>query len=234
MKKVLLVEDEDIIRRGLKKMIEQVIGGYTICGESPDGQDALALIERTQPDVLITDIKLETVSGLELIHNIRLQNKVLPIIIISGHADFLYAKTAINYGVSAYLLKPVNRIELMQALIKTCSPEDDDSEKENDAIIQKIKTIISRQLDKEISLRIISDKVGLNHQYLSALFKRRTGKNFSKYVTEKRIEKAKNLLLESNLKIYEISELSGYHSIKHFTNVFRTMEGCTPSEFKNR
>ncbi|MDR2103886.1 MAG: AraC family transcriptional regulator, partial [Treponema sp.] len=117
---------------------------------------------------------------------------------------------------------------------KACPPKDDDSEKEHDTIIQKIKSIIKQQLDKEISLRMISEKVGLNHQYLSALFKNRTGKNFSKYVTEKRIEKAKQLLQETNLKIYEIAELSGYHSIKHFTNAFRSMEGCSPSEFKNR
>jgi YesN/AraC family two-component response regulator len=230
----MLVEDEEIIRNGLKKMIEQVIGGYTICAEAENAEDALLMLEKVQPDILITDIKMENMNGLEMIRKIKLKNDNLPIIIISGYAYFQFAKEAILYGASAYLLKPVNRMELMQVLEKCVPVQPAEEDESHNLLIQKVKAIIKEKLGEEISLRNIADEIGINHQYLSALFKECTGKNFSKYVTEKRIQNAKRLLKDTNLKIYEIAEMSGYRSMKHFANVFRENVNCTPSEYRNK
>ena len=234
MKKILIVEDEDIIRRGLVKTIEENIGGYSICGQASDGKEALNMLERVDPDIIITDIKMENISGLELIERVRLLNKSIPIIIITGYADFQYAKKAIDYDVAAYLLKPISRIELSQALEKVCPSQEEENTERDIVIVQKIKNIIKDNIDKELSLYDIANDVGLNHQYLSAMFKKRTGKNVKKYITEERMARAKHLLLTSNLRIYEIAELSGYNDVKYFIDVFRSMEGCTPSDFKNR
>ena len=233
-RRVLLVEDEEIIRKGIKKMIEQVIGGYEICCEAADGQQALRMLEYMQPHVIITDIRMEHLNGLELIQRVRMHNVDLPIIIISGHADFHYAQTAIAYGASAYLIKPVDRIELIQALSKACPVQEDSPEAiDGNQITARVKTLIKTQLDRDISLRSIAGEVGINHQYLSALFKSITGENFSHYVTRKRIEKAKQLLSSTTLKVYEVAGLTGYRSEKHFSSSFKAMTGLTPSEFRN-
>lgn len=233
-RRVLLVEDEEIIRKGIKKMIEQVIGGYEVCFEAVDGQEALRMLEYAQPHVIITDIRMEHLNGLELIQKVRMQNETLPIIIISGYADFHYAQTAIAYGASAYLIKPVDRIELIQALAKACPVQEDSPEAiDGNQIIARVKTLIKSQLNRSISLRTVADEVGINHQYLSALFKSITGENFSHYVTRKRIEKARYLLSSTTLKVYEIAGLTGYRSEKHFSSSFKSMTGLTPSEFRN-
>lgn len=234
-KRVLLVEDESIIRRGIKKMIEEIIGGYVVCAEAANGQEALRTLDYVQPDAIITDIQMDILNGIEMIRRIRLQNAQIPIIIISGHADFRYAQEAITCGASAYLVKPIDRIELMQALSKACpSRFGTDEELVGNSIITRVKEIISKQLDKEISLRSIANEVDINHQYLSALFKNTTGENFSHYVTRKRINKAKHLLDSTTLKVYEIAQLSGYQSEKHFSNSFKTLIGMTPTEYRNR
>lgn len=232
--KILLVEDENIIRKGIKKMIEQIIGGYEVAYEASNGIEALRLLEYIQPDIIITDIRMEKMSGLELIHKIRLHDESLPIIIISAYADFRYAQEALADGATAYLVKPIDRIELIQALIKACPlPIDNENFVGDNQIIARVKALIKKQLDQDISLRSLAAEVGINHQYLSVLFKNVTGENFSHYVTRKRIECAKNLLITSGLKVYEVSQISGYRSEKHFSNVFKSITGMTPTEYRN-
>lgn len=116
MLKVFLAEDEFIIREGIKNNIDWQAHGYEFCGEAGDGELAFPLIQKTRPDILITDIKMPFVDGLALS---RLVKKELPeteIIILSGYEEFDYAKEAIQIGVARYLLKPVNGETLLQEI----------------------------------------------------------------------------------------------------------------------
>ena len=116
MLKVFLAEDEFIIREGIKNNIDWQAYGYEFCGEASDGELAFPLIQKTRPDILITDIKMPFVDGLALS---RLVKKELPeteIIILSGYEEFDYAKEAIQIGVARYLLKPVNGETLLQEI----------------------------------------------------------------------------------------------------------------------
>ena len=116
LRKVFLVEDETVIREGLRDRIPWDQFGYRFVGEAADGEMALPLIRKTKPDVLITDIKMPFMDGLELS---RLVKKALPdtkIIILSGYNEFDYAKEAIKIGISDYLLKPITSANLTEAL----------------------------------------------------------------------------------------------------------------------
>ena len=116
MLKVFLAEDEFIIREGIKNNIDWQAHGYEFCGEASDGELAFPLIQKTRPDILITDIKMTFVDGLALS---RLVKKELPeteIIILSGYEEFDYAKEAIQIGVARYLLKPINGETLLQEI----------------------------------------------------------------------------------------------------------------------
>ncbi|HHW66620.1 MAG TPA: response regulator [Epulopiscium sp.] len=116
MLKVFLVEDEFVVREGIKNNIDWAGEGFLFCGEAPDGEIAYKMIQKEQPDIIITDIKMPFMNGLELS---RLVTKELPeskIIILSGHEEFTFAQEAIKIGVMEYLLKPISSVELMKVV----------------------------------------------------------------------------------------------------------------------
>lgn len=245
---ILLAEDEVKIREGLKTILEDIIGGFQVVGEAANGKEAQRFLETQVPDVLITDIRMPEMQGLDLIHRIREVYPEIFIIIISGYSDFTYARSAIKYGVSDYLLKPVDRVELTLAMEKikreldlrkhqikhgmTVNKETDNKETEK-FIIRKVKEIVIRRLEQDISLQYVAEQVHMNHRYLSVLFKSETGQNFSDYVTELRIEKAKVLLKDTHLNIENVAECCGYLNAKYFMSVFKQSTGKTPTSFRN-
>lgn len=120
--KVLIVEDEVFMREGLKNLIDWKELGFEIVGEAEDGISAFEFLKKMQVDVLISDIKVPLLSGLDLIERVKREIKNLPeVIIISGYADFEYAKKAIQHGVVNYILKPIEEEELVDTLIKVKS-----------------------------------------------------------------------------------------------------------------
>lgn len=129
MIKVFLVEDEAIIRRGIRDNINWEVNGFEFVGEAGDGEYAYPLILKMEPDILITDIKMPFMDGLELS---RLVKKALPkvkIIVLSGYNEFDYAKEAIKIGINDYLLKPVTSATLMDALKKVADTIIEEREK---------------------------------------------------------------------------------------------------------
>lgn len=242
MLQIMIVEDEKVIRSGLKHIIVDVIGNYKIIREAADGTEALFYMETDKIDVIITDIRMKKMNGFELIKRIRLLNSSIPIIIISGYPDFEYAKQALKYNVHDYILKPIDRIELALALHsakelieagKNTSQLNGHKEKNERKVIRQAKDYINNNIHEQISLHYVADLVQLNYQYFSALFKMETGYTFSEYVTITRIEKSKQLLSQTNMKVYNIATMCGYSNAKHFMNVFKKTTGMTPSEFRD-
>ena len=118
MLKVFLVEDEYIIREGIKKNIDWNANDLEFCGEAADGELALPLICRLKPDILITDIKMPFMNGLELSSLVKKELPETEIIILSGYEEFEYAKEGIRIGVAEYLLKPISGNELLEHVKK--------------------------------------------------------------------------------------------------------------------
>lgn len=114
--KVFLVEDEFIIREGIKNNIDWSSNGYSFCGEAGDGELALPLIAKEQPDIVITDIKMPFMDGLELSRIIKQKFPGIEIIILSGYDEFEFAKQGISIGVAQYLLKPISGADLLKAV----------------------------------------------------------------------------------------------------------------------
>lgn len=145
--KVFLVEDEVTTREGIRDNVDWQSVGFELCGEAPDGEIALPQIETTQPDVLITDIKMPFMDGLQLCRIIREHWAWMKIIIISGHNDFQYAQTAIKLGASEYLLKPVSVQDLQSILAKVAVTLD--QEKTERAYLKQL----SRQVEDNLHLQ---------------------------------------------------------------------------------
>lgn len=131
MLKVFLVEDESIVREGLKNNIPWQEYGYQFTGEASDGEMALPMIRKIRPDVLITDIKMPFMDGLALSQIVTQEIPDIKIIIISGYDEFEYAQRAIRVGVEQYLLKPITRGALRKVLLEIREKIETEQEQKN-------------------------------------------------------------------------------------------------------
>ena len=120
MLRVLLVDDEPFILRGMKELIDWKNEGFEIVGSAADGEEALLFLQNHDADLILADIKMPIMDGLELLRKLRISEKYRDIyfIILSGYADFQYAQEAIKYACNDYILKPVEKEKLVQALRK--------------------------------------------------------------------------------------------------------------------
>ncbi len=116
--KVFLVEDEIVTRQGIRDNVDWQGAGFEFCGDAPDGELALPAIQSTAPDLIITDIKMPFMDGLELCAIVRERWPWIKTLILSGHDEFEYAQQAVRLGVTEYLLKPVSREDIRAALTR--------------------------------------------------------------------------------------------------------------------
>lgn len=251
MYKVLLVEDETVIRQGLRELIGQSTSQFEVTGEAANGVEALDYLKCEIPDLMITDIRMREMDGLTMVSKVKEMYPNLPVVIISGYGEFDYARKAIEYGVSNYLLKPIERLELVSTLdkiklsldqrhgIATSPPQGaktNDSTVSGDArkIIRDVKEFVKLHADGDLRLQTVAARVHLNATYLSQLFKTETGMNYSEYVSDTRMERAKWLLANTRLKIYDVARLSGHQSPKHFMLVFKQQVGLTAGDYRDQ
>jgi two-component system response regulator YesN len=185
--KVFLVEDEIVTRDGIRDNVNWKAAGFEFCGEASDGEIALPLIESEQPDVLITDIKMPFMDGLQLCKIIRERMPWIKIIILSGHDEFHYAQSAIKLGVSEYLLKPISAAEILAVLQKVTAVLDQEREEreklkrlqnqiKNNLALQREKLLLQLVVGGVSSSEAIEQcqQLGLNiiaHYYLVVLIK---------------------------------------------------------------
>ena len=148
--KVFLVEDEIVTREGIRDNVDWKSARCEFCGEASDGETALALIESSKPDILITDIKMPFMDGLQLSKIIRKHMPWIKIIILSGHDEFEYAQAALKIGVTEYLLKPISSEDLNNALEKITLLLDQESKEQ--------KSFIQLQKEAEGNLATLREK----------------------------------------------------------------------------
>ena len=237
--RVLLVDDEIMIREGFKRLFNWEAHGCEVVGEAADGMEALVQIDTLRPDIVIMDINIPIMSGLKVIQLSRVKHPQIAYVIVSGYDDFSYCQQALRLQITDYILKPVDyeefgvcidnlKISLFQQRVASA----DQSEAQEARTITGITRYLQENLTEEISLSILSDHFHLNPQYISQLFKNEIGVGFLAYLTNIRMEKAKKLLLSTSLSITEIAEQSGYGDYRVFTKVFKKSEGITPSQYR--
>lgn len=146
--KVFFVEDEIITREGIRDNVDWQASGFEFCGEATDGEMALPLLRTTQPDVLITDIKMPFMDGLQLSKIVREHMPWIKIIILSGHDEFEYAQKAISLGVTDYLLKPVT-VQKLQSTLQQLTVQLDKERKEQ----AELKKLQEQMADNRLLLR---------------------------------------------------------------------------------
>ena len=231
--RVLLVDDEIMIREGFKRLFDWQAHGCEVVGEAADGVQALSQIEQLQPDIVIMDINIPIMNGLKVIQIARMRNEDIAFVIVSGYDDFSYCREALKLQITDYLLKPVDYEEfdacidhLRISLFERGAARTDERE-EGRTILQ-----LTRYLQEEISLNLLADTFHLSAAYISQLFKSEIGVNFLSYLTNIRMERAKKLLVSTDLPIAEVAEKSGYADYRVFAKAFKKAEGATPSQYR--
>lgn len=260
MIRCVVAEDEHILRKGLILTTDWKSLGCEIIGEAENGEEALNLIRRLHPDLIITDIRMPILDGLSLIQEV--QSFYNPeFIILSGYHDFSYAKTAIRLGVSDYICKPVDEDELNQAIknvvkkiqnklkqtvlnpkieiVNNCNLMlfreylSDNSTSKNAYIIRAVN-YIKDHYQEDISIKDVCKALLISESYLTKLFKEHTSYSFIDYLTNCRMKKACELLNDDTVKIYTIAELVGYKDPRYFSALFKKYVGLTPRQFRER
>lgn len=258
MYKVLLADDEGLVRELLKKNLELSDLPVQVVATAGNGREALKKAEELKPDIIISDIVMPFMNGLEFLSQLQERNLTAKILIISGYDEFEYAQKAISLGVSEYLLKPFLPQELFAAVNKMIEQLNQEkvseinwqergvSGKEIDQIEildrkgpQAVQAVRAAQCyikdhlqDGRLSIDETAEVVHFSVSYLRQIFKEVTGDNFNEYLIRKRMEKAAKLLCTTSLKIQEIAEACGYDDQRYFASSFKKQYGCTPTKFK--
>ena len=235
--RVLLVDDEIMIREGFKRLFDWEAHDCKVVGEAADGMEALAKLDALEPDIAIMDINIPIMNGLKVIQLSRIKHPDTAFVIVSGYDDFAYCREALRLQITDYILKPVNYEEfgtcidnLKIALFQRQSSGAGEQREERP--IHGITRYLQEHLAEEVSLSVLAEEFHLSAQYISQLFKNEIGVGFLAYLTNIRMERAKQLLLSTSLSIAEVSEQSGYGDYRVFTKVFKKAEGITPSQYR--
>ena len=242
--KVLIADDERISREGLKAVIEELNLGLEVVCCAKDGLSALNYIQNNSIDILITDIRMPNMDGLELIKNISLKKYDISVIILSGYDDFSYAQKAIQYGVTNYLLKPV-RIEELEKSLKMIN------DKRSEGILrilvdEKVKQRFEKE-HKEDFDNIVKDLIFYEHKfdilktlslsndlfmliklnnYPVAMYKRVIIKAINKIIRSVQDELEYELaFLNDTERLMDISVSKSYEEIKEKFDTFLSMLG---------
>lgn len=235
--RVLLVDDEIMIRQGFKQLFDWEAHDCQVVGEAADGMEALSRIDALRPDLVIMDINIPVMNGLKVIQCTRMKYPEIAFVIVSGYDDFSYCREALRLKITDYILKPVNYEEfgacidnLKIALFQRQLPKEEAPTEERPIVA--ITRYLQEHLSEDVSLGVLSDEFHLSSQYISQLFKNEIGVNFLTYFTNIRMERAKKLLLSTALSIGEISDQLGFGDYRVFTKVFKKAEGVTPSQYR--
>jgi YesN/AraC family two-component response regulator len=253
-----IVDDEVWIRRGLIRKIEKLDLGVTIIGEAGNGIEALHRLKTCQPDLLITDIKMPVMDGIELMQSVRSLYPQIKLIILSGYAEFETARQAISLGVSAYILKPVKDSSLSDVLtqvgreiaVQTSSLVGPDTPANQTAatrtengvlnpvegqphkLVQAVVADICQNSHLDLSLQDYADRHFVNAAYLSRSFKAETGKTLTDTINTLRVDKARQLLRNTGFNASTIARQVGFEDPRYFYRVFKNLTGLTPSAYR--
>ena len=239
MYSIMIVEDEYLVRQGIASLVNYEQFGMQVISQAENGIEAWQKFQDNPADILLTDINMPQMNGLELAKLVRDQAPKCHIVFLTGYDDFDYARTAIKLGADDYLLKPFSKDDVEEMLAKVQTKLDKERKK---AQIQNLvdqgqhseleEAIHERLADSELSLKNLAFQLGFSPSYLSVLIKKELGLPFQDYLIQERMKKAKLLLLTTDLKIYEIAEQVGFEDMNYFSQRFKQVVGLTPRQFK--
>ncbi len=251
MIKVMIVDDEKYVRMGIKNDTDWALIGCEVVAEASNGEMALEMAGEFRPDLVISDIKMPKMDGIELAGKLLEKYPDTKVIFLTAYNEFEYARQAVRLGVSDYLLKPFQDGELEGAIQRLLHLHPNapavQTELENELIPLKRKEEIENRYvqtaieyieknysDKDFSIGKLSEAMSVSEGHISRLFKAETEISINNYLTRYRIRKAMDYLKDVQSKVYEVAEKVGYQDIAYFSNTFKKLVGTSPSEYQSK
>lgn len=239
MRSVILVDDEYWALRGLETVFPWERHAFTIAGAYEDAIDAMSAILAKPPDLVLTDIRMPELSGLEMICQARQHGVHSLFVIVSGYSEFEYARSALKYGAFDYLLKPISYedAEALLSRVNTAlsgSQEKDGTVVTDNAQFNELLQYVREHATEPLRLKDLAAQFYLNSTYCSELFSKKLGCSFSSYVHRLRLERSCTLLHSTALSIEEVARRTGFHDSAHFHKVFKNALGETPAQYRKK
>ncbi len=243
---VVVAEDEILIQQNIIKKIEACEAGFTVVGKAQTGIQALELIREHNPYLLVTDIRMPVMNGLELIERAKELQPDLDTIVVSGYSDFEYAQQAIHLQVKEYLLKPVDPDKLKEILQSLAAQyhvkkkevgetfSSDLSSRSPSEIAELLMDYLTREYARELNLNLIAENLNYSPSYLTKIFQQYYHVPPTKYLINLRMQKAKEMMEKSpDTPLHLIGEAVGYSDPAYFSRVFKKYEGVSPQKFRD-
>lgn len=250
MYKLLVADDERLVRRGIVSETDWTALGFEQVLEASDGQEAFSLVKTQRPDLVISDIRMPKMSGIEMLRAMRQEHMETPVIFLTAYSDFEYAREALKLYAFDYLLKPFEDGELEETVLRAMKrfapvdtgrpdlpsllPFDEDLPGLSGYVRASIRYMKAHYEDSGISVARIAEAIGISEGHLSHCFKKETGCTVMAWLTRYRMQTAMKLLSDCSSKVYEVAARTGYRDIAYFSSTFKKIVGMTPSEFQNR
>lgn len=264
MYKVIAADDEPMVRRALESLINWEEIDCQLEFVATNGRQLMEYARQNQPDIVITDIKMPEADGIEVARFFNQEMSQVKVILLTAYADFSYAKQAISYGVVEYVTKTGDFEDVVAAvkksiqqleqerqqtatssipalppythLITQLKPNSQELQEQKGGVDLVLETTryIQQHLDQAITLNQIAAYIGVNESYLSRAFSSRTGSTIKNTINSIKMEKAKELLANTNLKIYEIAMQLGLENTTYLSRLFHQYTGCTPMEYRSQ
>lgn len=238
MYKLVIIDDEYYTLEGMSEIIDWEKYDIHIAGTASDGTDGIKIIRETSPDIVIADICMQEMDGLEMVERLRKENYKGKVIILSGYQTFEFARRSIDLKVEKYLTKPINKEQLEETISKIVEELNEERGEslsiEPPELFGKILAEVDNNYTKELRLSSLAEQFFCSPAYISKAFKKYTGMNFIDYISKKRMDKAKELLGYSSMSVDEVMWHVGYQDAKHFRMLFKRQEGISPSEYRKK
>lgn len=239
MYRLIIVDDEPKIAEGTSQLFPWENIGFSVVGTFTSAKAALAYMEREPVDVVLSDIQMPDISGLELCRRLGEKENV-HVVLFSSYQNYEYFRSALQNGAMDYLLKPLTYTSLTECFTKIKEKLDEQRSEENrlpqsfyDQLLEQVDAYLRDHLQDATLVRC-AKRVSLSPTYLSRIYKEKSGVAFSDRLLQLRMERARELLADEQHKAYDVAWDVGYDVPQNFSRAFKNYFGVTPSEYRQK
>lgn len=227
---ILMIDDDYLDLEGMQVLLKQLPFEISNVYTALSAREARQTVQKKNIQIILCDVEMPQESGLEFARWLNQEGIMIPLIFVTSHASFEYAAEAVRLHVHDYLLKPVSARALQEAMARASAYSQVIKEEED--VITPVTDYIKEHLSEKISREQLADLVYLHPDYLTHVFKEKTGLSLSAWILKERLNQSRNLLRNTDKSISVIALDCGFSDASYFTRIFRRETGISPRQYR--